>query len=301
MNQRQRMATAGVVFVNIMWGLSFIGSKRSLEAGMQPFSLVAVRFLAATMVLFPLTKLTGGSLKIGKKDVPGLAMSTLLGVTVYFFFELNGLSRLSASTAALIIALTPIFTMILGVLFRHNRPGIPVWAGAAAALLGVYLVSKGDGNADSFIGVLFMLAACMCWVIYGEVTNRLLTRLDCMTVTCWQSLFSLISLLPLMLTEKVEWHALPFDAWMWSTVFLGLICSALCYILYNNSIAQLSPERTALYLNLNPVAAALGSLFILGEEMTLRQVLGGVIILASLFLVNRTPKRETSEEPGSSF
>lgn len=299
MSQRQRMATAGVVFVNIMWGLSFIGSKRSLAAGMQPFSLVAVRFLAATLVLFPITKLTGGSLKIGKKDVPGLALSALLGVTVYFFFELNGLSHLSASTAALIIALIPVFTMIAGMIFRHNRPGARAFAGTAAALLGVYLVSKGDGNADSFIGVLFMLGACLCWVVYGEVTDRLLTHLDCMTVTCWQSLFSLISLLPLMLTEKVEWQAIPFDAWMWSAVFLGVICSALCYILYNNSIAQLSPERTALYLNLNPVAAALGSLFILGEEMSLRQVVGGVIILASLFLVNRSTKTKTSEASGS--
>jgi EamA-like transporter family. len=79
-----------IIFVNIMWGLSFIGSKKAMGAGLQPFSLVMLRFLVSSVVLFPIAVLSGTKLRISLKDIPGLILSALFGVTIYFFFELNG-------------------------------------------------------------------------------------------------------------------------------------------------------------------------------------------------------------------
>lgn len=290
MKQPKRLAVLGIIFVNIMWGLSFIGSKRAMAAGLQPFSLVMLRFLTASLILFPLAKIRKTSLHIQWRDVPGLAVSAVSGVTVYFFFELNGLKRMSAATAALIIALIPVFTMLTGMVLHKKRPKPIIWIGAGTSLIGVWMVVQGSTEGDSLMGLLLMIGACVCWVIYGYASDRLLTRLPTLTVTCWQSLFSLVSLIPLCLTEKVNWSEVTLDAWLWACVFLGVICSAVCYIFYNNSIVCLSPETTSLFLNLNPIAAAVGSVFILEEKMTAVQVAGSLLVLISLFVITRQKK-----------
>lgn len=292
MKKKERIAIIGIIFVNIMWGLSFIGSKSAMAAGLQPFSLVTLRFLTASVVLFPLTAALGEKPKISPRDVPGLFLSALFGMTIYFYFELNGLKKTSAATAALIIALIPIFTMITELVLYRKKPAWIQWIGALVSLIGVYIVVNDTDGGTTITGVLLMLGACACWVIYGEITARLLKRLPTMTVTCWQSLFSLISLIPLCFTENVPWKDLGSGAWLWSCLFLGLICSAICYILYNHSIAELSPGRTAIFLNVNPIAAAVGSVLILGEPLSPRLIIGGVIVLVSLFLVNKFKPEE---------
>ncbi len=298
MSKREKTAIVGVVFVSIMWGLSFIGSKIAMAAGLQPFSLVTLRFLSASAFLFPLALLTKTRLRISLRDIPELFLAALFGTTVYFFFELNGLKRTSAATASLIIAMIPVFTMLSELIFHQHKPSALQWTGAVVSLFGVWLVVGSSAEGNTLIGLLLMLAACVCWVIYGELTNRLLKRLPTLTITCWQSLFSLISLIPLSFTEQVPWQSVPADAWISACVFLGLICSGVCYILYNNSIAAISTGRTAIFLNINPIAGVVGSVIILKESFTLLQAVGGVIILASLFLVNRkagTKKESISE------
>ena len=187
----------------------------------------------------------------------------------------------------MIVALIPLFTLITETILFKKRPRPLVWVGAATALAGVWLVVQGSTEGDSLTGLFLMLGACLCWVAYNLLTDRLVTRLPILTVTCYQSLFSVLTLIPLTLTETVDWAAIPPSAWLWAAGFLGLICSALCYILYNHSIARLSAETTALFLNLNPIAAALGSVIILKEPMTEWQILGSVIVLLSLLLITR--------------
>lgn len=274
------------IFVNIMWGLSFIGSKSAMNAGLQPFTLAALRFLTAALVLFPAAFALRQVPKIRARDVPGIFLSALLGITVYFYFELNGLKHCSAATASLLVAAVPVLTLISGVIFHKKRPGWISWAGACVSLFGVYLVVASGSEDDSLQGILFMVGAILCWVGYMELSDSVLSRLPCLTVTCWQSLFGVLTLLPLSLTETVDLTGLELSAWLWSCLFLGVICSAVCYILYNFVISRLAPAHTALFLNLNPVAAMLGSAFYLQENITFSQVLGGVIVCASLVMVS---------------
>ena len=295
MSRREKNAIAGVVFVSIMWGLSFVGSKIAMSAGLQPFSLVMLRFLSASVFLFPLALLTKTSLKISMRDIPGLFLIALSGTTIYFFFELNGLKRTSAATASLIIALIPVFTMLSELIFHRQKPTVLQWIGTAVSLLGVWLVVGNSAEGNTFSGLLLMLCACICWVIYGELTNRMIKKLPTLTITCWQSLFSLLSLIPLCFTENVPWQSVTADAWIAACVFLGLVCSGICYILYNNSIAVISTGRTAIFLNINPIAGVVGSVIILHESFTLIQAAGGVIILLSLFLVNRKATGQTKD------
>ena len=289
MNRKVR-AYIGIIFVNIMWGLSFIGSKRSMAAGLQPFSLVMLRFAVATVFVFSIALLRKDSLKIRLRDLPLIAVTSLSGVTVYFYFELNGLKAMSAATAALIIASIPVLTMLYNYLFRKTRQPLTVWICALISLAGVYMVVTQDGGKDTLKGALLVFCACICWVIYMESSNVLLKRYSSLNLTCWQSVISLITAAPLAFCEGVKWKSVSADGWLWACVFLGLICSGICYILYNNSIRLLDTVQTAVFLNLNPLATVVGGILFLNEKLNAVQYVGGAILLISLLIMASNKK-----------
>ena len=293
MKKQRISAYIGIIFVNVMWGLSFIASKYSMQNGLTPFSLAMVRYIVTPIVLLPPLLHAKFKPYLPKKDIFLMAVSGLFGATIYFYFENNGILRTTAANASLIVASIPVFTMLSGVIFHKKRPSKLSWLGAVLSLTGVYLVVSSDtSGTDSLTGNLLMLCACICWVVYVETTDILLKRgHSSLEITWWQSVFSLISLLPLGLTQGVQWSAIPLSAYLASAGFLGCICSALCFFLYAYSIQHLSPIGSAIFLNLNPLAAVLGSVFLLGETILPIQILGGAIIIGSIFLVNRPAKK----------
>ncbi|MCR4577531.1 MAG: DMT family transporter [Clostridiales bacterium] len=288
------LACAAAIVTNVLWGLSFIGSKRSMELGFQPFTLVTVRFVVCTLALLPVALVKKEKLKVDRKDILPMIASALTGVTVYFFFELEGVKRLSASTAALFIVTIPVMTLLYSIFFKRKRPSVICYLSMAVSLVGVYLVVASDSSGDSVQGALFMLSACVCWVAYIEISQVLLKKYTLMTVTLWQGIISLITLAPMYFTEKVDLRAIPAEAWMWSALFLGFLCSAVAYVLNNYSISKMSSLGHAVFLNLNPLAAAVGGWLILGEAMTGKGIIGGVIVLVSVFILTLT-ERDVAE------
>lgn len=289
MERKGIWAYMGIIFVNIVWGLSFIASKYALASGFTPFTLALARFVLASAVLLPLTLLRQGRPGFTKREWGQMALSALLGTTLYFLFEYIGLQYTTASNASLIVAVLPVLTMALHMLLHKKRYPISCWLGAALSLLGVYLVVRYGGSESAenpLLGNLLMLCGVVCWALYIEVTQRLLLNHGSLKVTSYQSVIGALTLIPLALGEAGRWQPIAPGALL-SLLFLGLICSALCYILYAQSISGLKPLRTALFINLNPLAAVIGGVLILGEQLVWPQLVGGALILVSIFYVNR--------------
>lgn len=283
---------AAAIAVSVLWGLSFIGSKEALGGGMQTFSLVMVRFIIATAILLLVAAIRKESLRVRPKDLILLAVTALTGITLYYYCELQGLTYTSASVASLIIATIPVFSLLAGAVLRRKMPSVPTWLGVLMSLFGVYLLVFTDVGENSVRGFLYLFCGCLAWVAYLEITDDLLKRYSNLTVTFWQSLLGLISVIPLAMTETVPWSDIPLRAWLWAGLFLGVICSGLCYILNNFSIAALSPQMNAAFLNLSPVATAVGSYAILHETVSAKQLTGGAIILISLFIITAADRRK---------
>ena len=296
------MAYVSVVFVNVMWGLSFIASKYALESGFSPFMLALMRYAVTCALLIPLLWRRMGGFKFPKRGLGMLVVSALTGVSLYFLFEYEGLSRTSPSSAALIVAAIPAFSLLWQVLRNKKRYKAACYAGIAASLAGVMLVVGLGGEGDSALGNLLMLGACFCWVAYLETSGALQKRMgfDSYQLTVWQSLIGLITLFPFALVEQAltdpekrfQLTQVTPVGWV-SMFFLAAVCSALCYILYNQSIRDLSPLRTSLFLNLNPVTALAADVLMRGTKPSLSQLIGGAVILISIFVVNRSMRKTT--------
>jgi len=109
-------------------------------------------------------------------------------------------------------------------------------------------------------------------------------------MNAWQAIFSLPTLFALAFIEKGEWQPIPWDGWL-SMAGLALICSALCYFLYGSALSHLSPVAISIFINLIPLVTILGGVAFLKETVTVMQLSGGLLIVASIFLVNLPEKR----------
>ncbi len=157
------------------------------------------------------------------------------------------------------------------------------------SMAGVYFIIKrgqpGENNPQALWGNLLMLGACLSWVAYILISKGLNAKLSGLALTAYQSLFGALFLLPLALLEYSLWRPIPPIAWI-NIIYLAVFCSAISYFLYIYSLSHLDSVVVSSYVNLIPVVSALGSTFILGEEITAQQILGGLIVIAGVYIVN---------------
>ena len=288
----RRSRTFGILallLVNTFWGLSFIASKYALTSGFPPMTLATVRYVFAAAVLAPLALAREGSLRLHRGDWPVAALSALLGITFYYFFEYTGMTYTTASTASLILAATPVLMLLYGVVSRRARAGVRQWLSLILSVLGVYAVIRYGAQNDlggSLKGNLLVCGCCLCWVAYIQISSGLRGKYTSLRLTAWQALCALVTLIPFALSERARWA--PVNALAWGCVLaLALICSALCYFLYAEALSAVDPFTASLFININPIAAVLGGMLLLGERLTPPQWAGGALILISLVLSNK--------------
>lgn len=287
-----------LIFVNIMWGLSFIFSKTALSEGMPAMTLAFLRYAMTAAILVPVCLYREGGLRLGR-HAPRALLTALLGIAVYYHFEYSGLQRTTASAASLILALVPMMTLLYRAVIRREHLSLPRWGCVMLSLLGVYLILRADFGlgGTSLSGNLFMIAACLCWTGYILLTPPLMRACNALRVTTWQSLAAVVTLAPFALAEHRSWT--PISARSWLCIFLlAAICSALCYLLYGMAIRHVDSLTVSLTININPIAACVAGALLLHESLSGAQLAGGALILLCVLAdslwqnVSSTPKNQ---------
>jgi len=174
-------------------------------------------------------------------------------------------------------------TLLFRVAFLRERISKIRWLAVALSLIGAYFVvmtDSGEGG-GTLLGNLLMVCACLCWTGYILSTPRLMESNSSLRVSTWQAVAAVITLAPFAAMERDAW--VPVSPMAWLCIFaLAAICSALCYVLYNEAIKTVDSLTVSLTINLNPVAACLGGALLLGETLTPMQLFGGVLIVLSM-------------------
>ena len=273
---------AMLVFVNVMWGLSFIFSKTALSEGMPPMTLAFLRYLITAGLMLPLCLKLEHGVRL-YEWVPRAFATTLLGITVYFFFEHSGLQRTTASAASLIVSLVPMMTLLFRVFFCRERISLTRWMAVALSLVGAYLVivTGSEAGGSSLTGNLLMVGASLCWTGYILTTPKLLESCSSLRVSTWQALAAVVTLAPFALAERGQWVCVSPVAWL-CIVLLAAVCSALCYVLYNLAMRVVDSLTVSLSINLNPITACVAGALLLGEQLTGMQLAGGILIVLSM-------------------
>ncbi len=275
----------------VMWGISFISIKISMEV-FPPLSLAFYRFVIASLILYPIMKYVAPNEKLLKKDIPLMAGAGIIGITIYFFFENNGILRISASAASVIIAFIPVVAAFGEIFFLKKIPKISALIGIILSIFGVYLVIGGDiSSGGSISGYLYMLGAVISFSIYLIISKPLFDTYSDVTVSFYQSLFGCIAFIPFLSFEKVYWGQLNPEISM-HFIFLAVFCSGLATYFYMNALNNLGVTISAVFMNLIPVVTFIVSYFWYDEIPRLIQIIGAVIVIISVSIVTLNQKNK---------
>jgi drug/metabolite transporter (DMT)-like permease len=279
----RRLAPLYGVLVAVLWGLSFLSIKVTV-AVVPPMTLAAARFILACAVL-PLVALAAGEdLRVARRDVPVLVVGGLLGVTLYFYCENNGILLLSASESSIIIGTIPVVSVVAERVFLGTRLPVRVHVGSILSFAGVALiVARPSSSSSSLLGYVYMAGAVAAWVAYTFATREVSLRYGRLSVTFWQSLFGLVGCLPFALLESHAWRS-PSAVVVLNVLYLGLLCSAAGYWLYVAAMDHLGVGKASVFINLIPVVAVVAAFFILGDHLGWAQLAGGSMVLTGVYL-----------------
>lgn len=270
-----------------IWGLNFAVAKRALET-FDPLAFNALRYLLASGFVFAVLRRQGRLEMPPREDWVRIVSLGLLGNGLYQLAFILGLDLASAGSSSLMLAVMPVFVLLLE-LWSGVRHSTKAWVGAAASIVGVGLVSGAAlrlGGADALLGNVLMITAAALWALYTQGSHTLIRRYGSIRTTAWTlwsgAVFIFFMGVPSLLTQ--DWRAV--DGLSWGGLFYSAFLSiGLAYLLWYRSVGKLGGSRTAIYSNVTPVVALAAGAIWLGEQLTLLSLLGAVMVIGGVMLV----------------
>jgi drug/metabolite transporter (DMT)-like permease len=277
-----------MLLVALIWGANFSVMKSALGT-LPPLAFSALRFAAATVLLWGIVWAREGRQPLPPRSVWPLVWLGVVGNTLYQLGFILGLDRSTATNTALIIAAVPAVVAVLGGLLGLERTtGRQRW-GIGLGVAGVALVVLAKGlptfGARTAGGDLFTFGAMLCWSVYTLGLRTVPAGISPLRVTAWTMLTGTPGLVLVGLPElrRLDWAAVTPAAW--AALGYAAACSlVLAYILFNTSVRAIGGNRTAIYMCICPLFAAFVAWLLLGEHLTGLQLAGGVAILAGVLL-----------------
>lgn len=265
------------------WGASF-AITRSAVVEIPPFALAFLRFLLAAAVLWPFVH-RSFAVAIAPADRPCVFGLGFVGVTLYFACENVALRFTTASHAALIIAVIPLVTALAEARRLGRPPRRIVLVGLLLAMTGVGLLFGGAASGASLAGDALMIGAVACWVVYTFLVHHVAGRYPDLLLTWLIMAVGAATLLPPAVVEfLIVRPAFPSPSAWGEVAFLGIVCSALAYHVWNQALAVLGGTATNALLYGVPLVGVLSGVVLLGEEVTPATLGGGAAIVFGVFL-----------------
>uniref|UniRef100_UPI00261739B9 DMT family transporter n=1 Tax=uncultured Alistipes sp. TaxID=538949 RepID=UPI00261739B9 len=226
-----------------------------------------------------------------------LAAAGLTGGSLYFLTENIALEYAPASNVSLIVCTAPVWTaLLMSLVYRSERMTRRQTAGCALAFVGVVLVVL-NGRFVLHLsprGDLLALSAALLWMLYSLVIKRLGDRLPVAYVTRKVFFYGIVTILPWFAWEPFDLPAatLRHPAVWGNLLFLGVVASLLCYVLWNAAMTRLGAVRTTNYIYLNPLVTMLTAALVIDERITPAALCGAALILSGMWLAERERRRK---------
>lgn len=291
LNNRSKLSASLYALMSIsFWGVSFVSTKAVLGK-LDPYSLLVIRFGIGALFLLLLLLIQRRSLQISIKFVPHLMILGILGVFVHQVLQATALLTINASAAGWLISFSPVFTVILSILFLHEKISISKAVGMVLAIIGVLIISSTrSGQSFQFamnIGFLLMILSTLNWAVYSVLLKSLRIPYPPLVVTFYMCLLGLILTTPFIIRNK-GWENLSLlnhSEWA-HLLFLGVFVSGIAYWYWGKALEVLEASKVSMFLYLEPIATLIAAVLLLKEKVLLISVAGGIIIIIGVIIVN---------------
>ncbi|MCI7606615.1 MAG: DMT family transporter [Spirochaetales bacterium] len=255
--------------------------------------LALYRAILAALLIFVYLKIRGEKIdyKFIKKELVLLILSGVaMGINWILLFEAYKYTTISLATLSYHFA-PVIVTIVCPILFKEKLSIKEIICFLMSTLGLVMITGIGDfGNNNNTLGILYGLGAA---VFYATVIliNKFIKNVEGIHRTFLQFLSAIVTLLPyVLLTSGINVLSLNATGWI-NLLIVGLIHTGITYCMYFSSLKELPGQKAAILSYIDPLVAVLISVFVLGESITLWQIVGGVLILGFTLYNEISPKK----------
>ena len=279
-----------IILSTLFWGSNF-NAAHALAGELPALTSAAERFVLA-MFVFLAVRLWRGRAEsvLHGRDAWVLAPLGLLGVFGFNYAFFEAMTSTSALNAALIMALSPLVSVLLSARMLKTPIGAVQWVGIGLAFAGVCLVITGGHPSQLHVaaGDAWMLMACLAWSFYSVAAKRYAGHIPPMQFARWTVGIGTLALvvaaaclespLPALARASLRSHAI--------LLYMGVFGAYLAYVFWLRGVQAIGPDKAAIAFNLVPVFT-LGVNLLLGQTPDASQVAGMVAVLAGVLVFNR--------------
>lgn len=277
---KKYLAIAGLIAVTIVWGGGFVASDIALDS-LRPFQIMTIRFLLASVIMG-----AAGARELKRMEPGEIRAGILMGCALFvgFAFQIVGLQYTTPSKNAFLTALNVVMVPFIAFVILKKRIGIKSIAGAVMAIVGVGLLSL-EKNLTLGLGDALTLICAAGFAFQIFFTSEFVKKYRAVALNFIQMLTAVVlSAVSLVLFGETRFQVTS-KGWL-SVLYLGVISTALCYLLQTASQKYVDETKAAIILSMESVFGTMFSILILHEQVTVRMICGCVIILAAVIVSN---------------
>jgi drug/metabolite transporter (DMT)-like permease len=277
------MATIAAFAAVVLFGGTNAIAVRQTVMELAPFWSAAVRFLAAGLILAVIVLATGRRFPGGRSLIGALAYG-VVAFAAFYAFLYPGLREAPADAAAVLLALTPLFTFVLAVAHRQERFHLQGLLGALVALGGVALVFADQLGAQVPLGSLVLIVLGVVCVAESAVIVRWIPRSDPFATNAVAMLTG-GTLLMVLSAVSGEPRLMPAQATTWlALAYLVVFGSIVLFSLFVFVLQRWTASAVSYTTLLMPLVTVSLAAVLTGEKISSWFAVGGVVILVGVYV-----------------
>ena len=278
----------------LIFGLNVVLCKDIANSqAVAPIVLFTLRALGAS-ALFWLGSLFLPKEKVDRKDLPKIALASLLGLFGPQVTFLVGITMSTSIDTAILGTLGPVFTMVFAFFFLGEPITGKNAGGVALSLAGVLFlifnsVHGGGASATTPLGFVMLLLNSISFSLYLGIFRPLIAKYSVVTFMKWSFLFSLILALPFSVRGLVttDYAAVP-PVVLWEIGYLIVFATVVAYFLIPYGQKFIRPTLVSMYNYLSPMVTTVVSIWTGLDTLTWQKVLAAAVIVSGVVLVSRS-------------
>lgn len=271
-----------------------------------PLTIAFGRIAVAFLVLLPLGyRSAWRSRHLFIRHWKPLLLMTVTGVAGFNTLIYSALQFTSATNVSVLEASIPAVTVLLGFWLLRERLLPLQWVGVLLSLCGaLWVVTNGQllrlAEMSWNAGDGIMAIGALSWAVYSIAVRRYLPLFPAHGAVLVMTGLSVLVMLPLLLAEWAMVDIPQISGGQWSgLLYLGIFPSVIALLLYNRAVATLGASQASVFLNFVPVFTMLGAYVLLGEAISLMQILGAIAVILGVFFTTRGKRSSIHHEERS--
>ena len=286
MKESKIFSSITLMAIAAIWGSAFLSMKGTLER-LDVNSFLAWRFTIATLLLIAIRPSV-----LKKIDLPFLKKGVILGLFLSsgYIFQSFGLTLTTVSNTGFITGLYVVLTPIVAAVILRKNITLVEWFAVLVATIGLALLSF---NGFKFgIGEFLVLISALLFAFHIVGLGEWSKGLDTYALTVLQ--LGTCAVVTFLASFKSGFKAPPDSGVWWSIIYTAIFATALAFIVQTWAQSFIAPSTVGVILAAEVVFAAGFGIWLLNEPVTLRIALGGLLVLASMYLIILLDQRKES-------